>query len=899
MAHTDSAPDRVFLIDAHSHLHRAYHAISGLTTSKGFPTNALFGFVSILNRLLKTYQPSHIAVFFDSKAPSFRCQAFPEYKANRPPLAEDLRVQIQKAKDLLDAMGIQRFELDHYEADDLIATLALHAARKGLEAWIVSVDKDLYQLIGPHVKMLRHHLEKEELLDADGVAQRMGVRPDQMADYLALVGDSSDNIPGVPGIGPRTAVQLLEQFDNLDTLLANVGTIEKTRWKNLLTEHAESARLSRSLVLLRTDAPIDLDLDRLAWQKSVTPELQELYRELEFQKFLQDLGGVALPERTVDYGSIRTEADLRQFVAQVRKSGRLSFDTETTSLDPFQADLVGLSAASRRNSARYLPIGHDSSAAEGTQLPIETVRTVLGPVLADPAVEKIFHNYHFDYKILIKHNLPVDGLTCDTMLASYLLTPDRRGHGLKALALEQLGVEMTPIDSLIGDGELLTMAQVSVSETEPYACQDADLTLQLADHFLPQLREAALLPVLREIELPLVPVLADMETVGIRINPAHFVRLKTEMETQLRDLEKRAHQAAGRAFHLGSPKQVAQILFEELKLPPKRRGKTGYSTDVEVLEELDRETGHPLPRILLDHRAIDKLLNTYIVALPRLVNPMTGRIHTSYNQTITATGRLSSSDPNLQNIPVRTPQGRLIREGFIPSSPSNVLLAADYSQIELRILAHMSGDPALIEAFRQGQDVHRATAARIAGIPPGDVSDDLRAQAKIVNFGVIYGISAHGLSTQLRISRKEAQQFIDDYFDAYPGVKRFIDETVETARKTGFVSTLKGRRRAVPDIRASKVQARRFAERIAVNMPIQGTSADMIKLAMIAIHRRLQAENLQSRMVLQVHDELIFDAPETELDTLKSLVRKEMETALPLNVPIQVDIKTGRNWAEC
>jgi DNA polymerase-1 len=892
-------PPRVFLIDAHSHLHRAFHAVSGLTTSSGFPTNALFGFLSILNRMVRSYSPGYLAAIFDAPGPSFRVSEYPAYKSQRPPMPEELRVQVAKLKEILTAMGIRQFELPGYEADDLIATLARQAEARQIESWIISVDKDLFQLISPHIRMLRHHLDKEELVDREWVLRKLEVTPEQVPDYLGLVGDSSDNIPGVPGIGPKTAVQLLHQFGTLEALLSRVDEVEKPRWRSLLAEHAEQARLSRRLAILRTDAPVTFELEQLAWTPSTPPRLRELYRELEFRSLIEEAGGVRVEERTVDYGSIRTADELRQFAAEARRLGRFAVDTETTGLDPFDSHLVGISVSLHPHQARYIPIAHDSQAAEGPQLSLESVREILGPVLADPRIGKILQHIQFDYKFFRRSGLRLDGVQLDTMLASYLLNPDKKGHGLKAMALRHLGVEMTHLDMLIGDGSLMTFAQVPVSEAESYACQDADLTLQLADFFTPQLEQAGLMGVITDIEVPLAPVLAEMELAGVTLDRTHFMRLKEETEKQLREIEREAFQLAGHAFNLSSPKQVAKVLFEELHLPSKRRSKTGYSTDVEVLEQIHQETRHPIVRLLLEHRTADKLLNTYIAALPRLLHHQTGRIHTSFNQTATATGRLSSSEPNLQNIPVRTAQGRKIRQGFIPSRPGNMLLAADYSQIELRILAHITGDAGLVEAFRRDADVHRSTAMRIFGCPAGEVTEEMRNQAKTVNFGVIYGISAHGLSLQLGISRTRAQKFIDDYFAAYPGVKRWIDETIASAHRTGEVRTLKGRRRFLADINSPQQNIRSNTERIAVNTPIQGTSADMIKLAMIAIHRRMGREGLKARMILQVHDELIFDAPETELDRLTVLVREEMEKALPLNVPVKVDIKTGRTWAEC
>jgi len=945
---------RLFLLDAHSHLHRAYHAVSGLSTKSGFPTGALFGFLSILNRIVKTHSPAYLGAVYDAPGPTFRVEEYADYKIHRPPMPEDLRVQVEKSKEILDAMGIPRFEVPGFEADDLLATLCRQAGAEGVETWIVSVDKDLFQLIGPLVKMLRYHQDKETVVDAAGVRERFGVDPAQMADYLGLVGDSSDNIPGVPGIGPKAAAPLLAKFGSIEGILTHLDEVEKPRWRTLLAEHAEQARLSRRLALLRTDAPVSLHLGDLAWRRTAqSPHLRALLQELEFRSLIERPASPSLfpapespaPEakasqqptpsasevstapapsassafsaanspmiapkdkdKDKDYGCLRTAEDLRQFAAEARQARRMAVDTETTGLDPFASRLVGISVSIRPGQARYIPVGHDPAVAGGVQPTLELVREILGPVLADPAVEKIFHHYQFDYKFLTRAGFALDGVTCDTMLASYLLYPEgrlygaqRHGHGLKSLAQDLLQVDTTSIHSLIGEGELITMEQVDVAEAAPYACQDADLTLRLADVFAPALENEHLTSLLREIEVPLAPVLAEMEMNGVRIDLNHFARLEKESVKTLRELERKACDAAGRPFNPASPKQVAQILFEHLKLTAKRRGKTGYSTDVDVLEELRRETRHPLLGILLEHRAAGKLLSTYISALPRMVHSVTGRIHTSFNPTATATGRLSSSEPNLQNIPARTPQGREIRRGFIPSE-GRMLLAADYSQIELRLLAHASGDAGLVEAFRTGGDIHRATAARVFRCAPEAVTDDMRSRAKTVNFGVVYGISAHGLSIQLGISHGEAQKFIDDYFAAYPGVKAWIEGVIDEARRDGYVASLCGRRRTVADLNSSRPQVRSAAERIAVNTPIQGSAADMIKIAMIALHSRLRRERLRSLMILQVHDELIFDAPEDEVERLSAVVREEMENAMPLKVPVKVDIKTGRNWAEC
>jgi len=604
-----------------------------------------------------------------------------------------------------------------------------------------------------------------------------------------------------------------------------------------------------------------------------------------------------------DYGSLRTPEALRQFVEAARAAGRMAVDTETTGLDPFTCSLVGISLSHSPGAARYIPLGHNPASAGGAQLSLDVVREILGPALEDPRLEKVFHHYAFDYKFLKFAGLKVGGVVLDTMLASYLLRPEGARHGLKALARERLGVEPAEIRDLFGgalpSGDFMTFDLVAIEDAEPYACQDADLTLRLAALFEPELAQAGLGALLREIEAPLAPVLAEMELTGVRIDLPHFARLEKETRDRLRELERDAHAAAGCVFNLASPKQIAQVLFERLRLPTRRKGKTGFSTDVSVLESLYAETRHPLLPILLEHRAAEKLLNTYIAALPRLVHPVTGMIHTSFNQTSVATGRLSSSEPNLQNIPVRTPQGRQIRQGFVPSAPGRVLLAADYSQIELRLLAHVSGDPALVEAFRHGADIHRATAARIFRCAPGEVTDEMRARAKTVNFGVIYGISPHGLAAQLGISRGEARQFIEEYFAAYPGVRSWIERTLTEARRMGVVTTLRGRRRAITGLNSPNPNQRAFAERIAINTPIQGSAADMIKIAMIALDRRLRRENFQARMILQVHDELIFDVPESETGRLSQAVREEMEGAMPLSIPVVVDIKTGANWSEC
>lgn len=886
------------LIDGHSNVHKAYHAIKQpLTNSRGEPTGAVFGFINIFMRLHRDLKFKHVVVVFDPPGPTFRDEMFTDYKATREKTPDDLIAQDRRIRDLLRILGVPMVELPGFEADDVLAALALRAVESGGEALVCSTDKDLLQVVRPGIKVWREHLQKTELLDEKGVFEKLGITPSQVPAYLGLIGDTADNIPGVPGIGPKTAQALLSEYGTIEAILAAAPAMAKPKYWEKIRENADNARLSERLATLNYDCINTLDWDACRWDFRATPELREFYRDMGFHTLLRELGGDTVEERTVDYRTVRTRAELETAVAELRAAGLASIDTETNALDPFTADLVGIAISWRKNQAVYIPVGH---AAGGNQASLADLHAVLGPALADTAMRWVAHHWDYDCKILRRAGFQPRGVASDTMIAAYLANPERGGSlRLKDLALSALGIQMTEISELIGDGDdLVTMANVSVEDSSRYACQDADATLQLHHHFIGQVHEAGMQSLYETVEIPLIDVLAEMELAGVRIDTAHFRKLSEEAVVELDRLTGEIYAIAGREFKINSPKQVGELLFEELKLPSGKKGKSGaFSTDVTVLEGLRHL--HPLPAKLLEYRQVEKLKNTYIDPLPTMVHPVTGRVHTSFNQTIAATGRLSSTNPNLQNIPVRTEAGRQIRRGFLPRQEGWKLLAADYSQIELRILAHLSGDEALREAFRTGGDIHALTASKVFGVPMDQVSDTQRSQAKAINFGIIYGMSDFRLSRDLEISTAQAKQFIEDYFQVYQGVRRFIEETKEQARQTGAVSTLLGRRRAVPDINSSNYNARSLAERIAVNTPIQGTSADMIKAAMIRIHRRMKQEGFQAAMILQVHDELIFDVPAGEVERLGALVQKEMAEALPLDVPIRVAVEIGGNWAEC
>jgi DNA polymerase-1 len=886
-----ATPQRLFLIDGSGYIYRAYFAIRHLSNSKGVATNAVYGFVNMLLKVVREQQPDHLAVVFDSKGPTFRHQLYPPYKANRAAMPEDLVPQVPLIKELVRAFNMPAIELPGFEADDIIATLAKRFAAEGLDVTVVTGDKDLMQVVAERIRLL--DTMKDKVSGLEEVAARFGGTPEQVIEVQALSGDSSDNVPGVPGIGEKTAVELIREFGSVDNLLANLDRVKGKRRENLAT-HAEQARLSKQLVTLRDDVPLELDYASFALSPPDREALTRLFKELEFHKLLQEFSSEQQASGD-GYRCVLTAAQLAALVAALQSAGRFAVDTETTGLDPLRAELVGLSFAVTTGEGWYLPLGHHYLGVP-EQLPRALAIDTLRPLLEDPAIKKIGQNIKFDALVLARAGMELRGVETDTMIASYLAQPAAKAHGLDALASDLLGYRTISYSEVTGSGKhQVGFEQVAIDKATTYAAEDADITLRLAEKLLPMVEESGQGWLFREVEMPLVEVLTAMERHGVRIDAAHLGGLSRELEGKLAALEEEIHGLAGGAFNIASPKQLGEVLFERLRLPRGRKTKTGWSTDSEVLANLAEE--HRIAALLLDHRSLAKLKGTYTDALPKLIHPETGRIHTSFNQAVTATGRLSSSDPNLQNIPIRTEEGRRIREGFIPAAGC-VLLSADYSQVELRILAHMADVPALKDAFARGEDIHRRTASEVFGVFPEMVSDEQRRQAKTINFGVIYGMSAFGLAKQLNIGRREAQAFIDAYFAHYPGIQAFMDAKIAEARDQRYVSTLLGRRCAVPEIHSQNGAIRGYAERNAINYPVQGSAADIIKVAMVSIFARLARERLATKMVLQVHDELVFEVPAGEVDTVRELVRTEMEGAVQLSVPLAVEIGVGKNWRE-
>ncbi len=885
-------PQRLYLIDGSSYIYRAYFAIRHLSNSKGFATNAVFGFVNMLLKVVREESPDHLAVVFDAKGPTFRKEIYPEYKANRAAMPEDLVPQIPLIKEAVRGFNMPVLEKEGFEADDIIATLAKRFAAQGMEITVVTGDKDLMQIVSERIRLL--DTMKEKVSGLSEVAERFGGGPEKVVEVQALAGDSSDNVPGVPGIGEKTAVELIREFGTVEHLLSSLDRIKQPKRRENLERYAEQALLSKRLVTLRDDVPLDLDYEQFALSSPDREALTALFKEMEFPKLLQEF---SCDERTTGegYRGVLDEAELGRMIEVLRKAPRFAFDTETTSLDATRADLVGLSFAVTPGEAWYIPLDHRYLGAP-EQLDRRMVLERLRPILESPEIPKIAQNAKYDLLVMRRAGIAVAGLSVDTMIASYLAQPAAKSHGMDNLAAELLGYKTISYSEVTGKGKKqIGFSEVEVEKAVVYAAEDADITLRLAQKLEPMVAEAGQEKLFREVEMPLVEILTDMEWTGVRIDPVFLGALSREMEVKLALLEKEIHQLAGGPFNIASPKQLGEILFERLKLPRGKKTKTGWSTDVEVLTVLAEE--NPVAARILDYRSLAKLKSTYTDALPRLVHPETGRLHTSFNQTITATGRLSSSEPNLQNIPIRTEEGGRIREAFVPAE-GNLLLSADYSQVELRILAHLADDPVLKESFEKGEDIHRRTASEIFGVFPEVVDSEMRRRAKTINFGVLYGMSAFGLAKSLGIGRKEAQEYIDNYFARYPKVKGFMEEKVAEARAKLYVTTLLGRRCAVPEIHSKNGAFRGYAERNAINYPIQGSAADIIKVAMVRIHERLAREGLKAKMVLQVHDELVFDVPEAELEQLRALVVEEMEGAVALEVPLVVDVGVGKNWRE-
>ncbi len=890
MAQTLSLPlDRpsLYLIDGSSYLYRAYFALPFLSNSRGLPTHAAYGFTRMLMKIIKEHRPQYMAVAFDVGRETFRTEAYQEYKAQRPPMPDELAVQIPYVKEILKALKIPVLEMENYEADDVIATLAKRAEGAGFHVVIVTGDKDMLQLVSQHIRVFDPM--KEVMYGPREVEERMGVPPQRIPDLLGLSGDSIDNIPGVKGIGLKSARELINSLGTLEEIYAHLDRVP-SKYRKKLEGAQEVAFMSKALVKVRYDLPLAVTWDQLERREPDYARLRELFRELDFTTLIREL-----PQGEEDRGTYRLVESLeewREVLEDLAQAREISFDFETDSLFPVEARLVGLAVTSREKGGWYVPLDH----REGPSLPEEEVLKAFSPLLTQREKEKVGQNIKYDLVLLFSRGYRIEGPLFDTMVASYLLNPGKRTHGLDDLALEHLGYRTTTYKEVTKKGKKeIPFSQVRPEAARDYACEDADITLRLKHILEEQLKEEGLEDLFHQLEMPLVPVLARMELAGVKVDRERLEAMAQVLETQIERLEEEIHRLAGEPFNINSPKQLAHILFEKLKLKPLRKTKTGYSTDVEVLAQLSLE--HPLPEKVLEYRQLTKLKSTYVEGLIKVINPKTGRVHTSFNQTVTATGRLSSSEPNLQNIPIRTELGRMIREAFV-AEEGFLLLSADYSQIELRILASLSGDEKLLEAFHRGEDIHTRTACEIFGVSPQEVTPELRRRAKVVNFGVIYGMSPYGLSQELKIPVEEAADYIERYFHRYPGVRRFLDQLIAQAQEKGYVTTFLGRRRFIPEIFSSNRNTRELGKRYAINTPIQGSAADLIKLAMIGIDRFIREEDLQTRMILQVHDELLLEVAQGELEEVKERVKDLMEGVYPLKVPLVVHIGVGKNWEE-
>jgi DNA polymerase-1 len=884
----------IYLIDGTAYIYRAYHAIRGLSNSKGLPTNAIFGFTRMLIKLMEDRSPEYVAMFFDAKGPTFRHELYKDYKANRPPMPEDMVIQLPYIKEVTSAFNLPIIEMSGFEADDLIGTTARLAEKTGYSVVIVTGDKDFMQLVSD--KTAIWDPMKDRTIGLESIKEEFGIEPHQMIDVQGLSGDTADNVPGVPGIGPKTALSLIKTYHSMEGVYEKLDTITKKKQRENLEKFKDQAFLSRQLVSIDTGVPVSLDPTEFKVTAPGPEKLNEIFKNLEFRQLQQ-----AFPEQadlsSKDYQAVMTIEDLQALISRLESAGRFAVDTETTSTNPMHASLVGLSFAMHPHQAFYIPCTHNYLGAP-PQLDLKTVLDRLRPVLENPAIEKIGQNIKYDWMVLVRHGINLAGVAFDTMLASYLLDPSKRAHNLDQIALDFLNHKTITYEQVAGKGKnAVLFSKVALDKATPYACEDADITLMAYDVLNPKLKKLGLDGLMASVEMPLVPVLMQMEMRGTGLDLNRLHELSKSFKKQLDALESSIYGLAGEAFNINSSQQLGRILFEKLKLPvqKKTKKKTGYSTDVNVLTTLAEY--HELPAFILEHRTLAKLKSTYTDALIDLVDPQTGRIHTSYNQTVTATGRLSSSDPNLQNIPIRTAEGRKIRRAFVPCRGWH-LVSADYSQVELRILAHYSEDDILIKAFVEDEDIHTRTACEVFQVSPEALTAELRRQAKAINFGIIYGMSAFGLSKQLEMSRKMAQTFIDQYFDRYRGVKRFLNHAVEEARRTQQTSTLLGRIRILTDINSSNHIIRQAAERTAINTPIQGSAADLIKVAMIQVNQALNEKELKSAMLLTVHDELVFEVPSDELKFVCGMVKDIMEGVWELKVPLKINIAHGHNWDE-
>ncbi|MCQ9206341.1 MAG: DNA polymerase I [Omnitrophica bacterium] len=877
---------RFFLIDGNSFCYRAFYAIRHLSNSKGQPTGAIYGVITMIRKIIKDEAPDIIAVAFDLKGPTFRHKKYAGYKITRKPMPDDLVSQLGYIKRVIRAYGISIYEAEGYEADDILGTLAKKAETEGIDTFLVTGDKDALQLVGPHTKV--YNPSKDGLvLGEKEVRERFGVEPCKMTDLMALMGDASDSIPGVPGIGEKTARELMREFGSLEDILKNSDKIKSESRRKKIDESRELALLSKDLATIHCEVPIEADFKGFRAEEFDREALAGLFAELEFRNLLKEVA--PKQERKGDYALVDCKKGLKELVKTLRRAGAFAFDFETTHHDPMRARPVGVSFCWKEGTARYVPLNALSD------MRMDEALGALRPIFEDGTLEKIGQNIKYDSLILKNEGISVKGIGFDTMIASYLLNPSRFTHNLNDISFEYTGRIMGSIEELIGKGKkAITMDKVDVGKVRDYCCADSDAAFGLRKILENKLKEKGLYDLFRDVEMPLVDVLARMELCGVSVDTGYLAALSAEMEEEIKKLEKKIFSLAGEEFNIRSPKQLQVIFFEKLKMPIIKKTKTGASTDEEVLRTLSADW--ELPKEILRYRELAKLKSTYVDNVPGLINERTGRIHTSFNQAVTATGRLSSSGPNLQNIPIKTDMGKKIRKAFVAEGKSQILLSADYSQIELRILAHLSGDTSLVDAFRREGDVHKATASMIYGAEEKDVTPEMRSAAKTVNFGIVYGMSAYGLSRDLGIDVSEAAKFIDAYFERYPGIKEYLQSRIDFASKNGYVTTLLGRRRYIPEIKSENAQVRSFAERTAINTPIQGSAADLIKLAMINLRGVL--DKFDAKMILQVHDELVFEVDEKSRMALAGAVKDVMEHVMKLKVPVRISLKAGKNWLE-
>ncbi|MDI6745300.1 MAG: DNA polymerase I [Thermodesulfovibrionales bacterium] len=877
----------LYLIDGNSYVYRAFYAIKGLTNSKGFPTNAIYGFTTTLLKIIREKKPDGVAIFFDTPELTERHRIFKEYKAQRPETPNELVRQLPHIREMITAFNISIFEMPGYEADDLIGTVAKEAGKKRSTVFIVTADKDMLQLVDENIKI--YDPVKDRILDSEYVKEKFGVEPEKVPEFMALTGDAADNIPGIKGIGEKTAKELFTAFKGLEELLSHPEMIKKEKLRSLISENADVARLSKKLATIDIDVPVDFDMREFRLKEPDWHKLLSLFSEFEFASLKKLVPSIAAAGKK-NYEAVLSIDKLKEIVSSIKNE--FAFDVEATGKNPMTDSVVGFSISIGKETGYYIPLRHSYLGAP-KQIGMEEALDIITPVFENPDIAKIGHNLKYDTMMLRQEGVTVKGRLYDTMLASYLVNPNKPNHSLEDVAFEHLSRRKKTFQEVLNKKN--SFADVFIEEATRYSAEDALLSFELKDILFEKIRERALEGVYFDIEAPLIHVLSDMEEAGVKIDADKLNDISKELARELDSIQRRVYFLSGEEFNINSPKQLAKVLFHSLGLKPGKKTKTGFSTDVSVLEEL--AMSHELPREILNWRSLSKLKATYVDALPALINPKTGRVHTSFNQTATATGRLSSSDPNLQNIPIKGEWGRRIRETFI-ADKDNILLSADYSQVELRILAHLSKDEVLIEAFSKGIDVHAKTASEIFGVTVNKVTGEMRRTAKTVNFGVIYGMSAFGLSVALSIPQDEAKKYIERYFERHPGVKKYIEGAMAEARQKGCTVTLAGRRRPIPEMRSQNSNARAQAERLAVNSPIQGSAADIIKIAMINIREKLKGEHLTAKMILQVHDELLFEAPESELNLVGDMIKREMEGAVKLMVPLKVDIGHGRNWAE-